>query len=260
MHAALWEAPAPTIDRAARSLLQVRSRPRAGGRLRADPGRVARRSALGNRPAACGAHTTGKARRGNLRDRQPAQSRRAADHVVARTRAACRAEPDRWQARQGVVGLCLRADVFKLRCGSCCRRMRGIAGRSWRSSWSCTRPTARSVRARCRPPRSVWRRSHRALPTRCNDAPSHAGVWICTRCWGSGDRAVAVGLECLRHVGIDCPAHPTKAEARAEYERIWSRLGSRAIEDIVDLPLMQDAESLATLDLLTVVTIPSHVY
>src|SRR5262249_23251694 len=46
---------------------------------------------------------------------------------------------------------------------------------------------------------------------------------------GESDRAVAVGLECLRHVGIDWSAHPTRAEALAEYERIWSTLGSHAI-------------------------------
>jgi PAS domain S-box-containing protein len=74
---------------------------------------------------------------------------------------------------------------------------------------------------------------------------------------GVAERALAVGLECLRHVGIDWQAHPTKAEARAEYERIWSRLGSRAIEDCADLPLMRDAESLATLDLLIAMTIPA---
>ena len=68
---------------------------------------------------------------------------------------------------------------------------------------------------------------------------------------GASDRAVAVGLEWLRHVGIDWPAHPTEQEARREYERIWSQLGSRAIEDLVDLPPMQDPESLATLDVLT---------
>ena len=59
---------------------------------------------------------------------------------------------------------------------------------------------------------------------------------------GESDRSVAVGLECLRHVGIDLSARPTKAEALAEYERIWSTLGNRTIEDIADLPLMQDAE------------------
>jgi PAS domain S-box-containing protein len=68
---------------------------------------------------------------------------------------------------------------------------------------------------------------------------------------GNSDRAIEVGLEFLRHVGIDWPAHPTEMEVRREYERIWSQLGSRAIEDLIDLPLMHDPESLATLDVIT---------
>ena len=36
-----------------------------------------------------------------------------------------------------------------------------------------------------------------------------------------------------------------------EYERIWSQLGSRPIEDLIDLPLMTDPASLATMDVLT---------
>ena len=63
-------------------------------------------------------------------------------------------------------------------------------------------------------------------------------------------RAVAVGLDYLRHLGIDWSMHPAEEEARREYERIWSRLGSRAIEELVDLPLMSDPASLATLDVL----------
>src|SRR5262249_35067137 len=35
---------------------------------------------------------------------------------------------------------------------------------------------------------------------------------------GAAERAVAVALECLRHVGIDWSAHPTEAETRGEYE------------------------------------------
>src|SRR4029434_6929045 len=77
---------------------------------------------------------------------------------------------------------------------------------------------------------------------------------------GDGDRAVAVGLECLRHVGIDWPAHPTEAQALAEYERIWSRLGSGSIEGIADLPLMEDPEALATLHVPTLTTIPNPYY
>ncbi|PWT88384.1 MAG: histidine kinase, partial [Proteobacteria bacterium] len=74
---------------------------------------------------------------------------------------------------------------------------------------------------------------------------------------GESDRALAVGLDCLRLVGIDWPVHPTQVEARAEYQRIQSNLASSAMEDLVDLPLMQDAVSLATVNLLTVLTIPA---
>jgi PAS domain S-box-containing protein len=74
---------------------------------------------------------------------------------------------------------------------------------------------------------------------------------------GASDRSVEVGLECLRHAGIDWALHPTDLEARREYERIWSQLGSRAIEDLIDLPLMQDPESVATLDVLTALGPPT---
>jgi PAS domain S-box-containing protein len=65
------------------------------------------------------------------------------------------------------------------------------------------------------------------------------------------NRAVAVGLDYLRHLGIDWSAHPTQEEAGQEYKRIWAQLGSRQIENLVDLPLMSDPASLATLDVLT---------
>jgi PAS domain S-box-containing protein len=73
-----------------------------------------------------------------------------------------------------------------------------------------------------------------------------------------GSRAIAVGLEYLRHLGIDWSPHPTEDEARREYERIWSQLGSRTIESLIDLPLMSNAESLATLDVLTKLGPPAH--
>jgi PAS domain S-box-containing protein len=66
-----------------------------------------------------------------------------------------------------------------------------------------------------------------------------------------GSRAIAVGLDYLRHLGIDWPPHPTEEEARREYDRIWSQLGSRTIESLIELPLMSDPASLATLDVLS---------
>jgi PAS domain S-box-containing protein len=70
-------------------------------------------------------------------------------------------------------------------------------------------------------------------------------------------RAIAVGLDYLRHLGIDWSPHPTEEETRREYERIWSQLGSRMIEDLIELPLMSDPASLATMDVLTKIGPPS---
>jgi len=70
-------------------------------------------------------------------------------------------------------------------------------------------------------------------------------------------RAIAVGLECLRFLGIDWSPHPTEEEARREYERIWSTLGDRPLEILVDLPLMSDPVSLATLDVLAKLAVPA---
>jgi PAS domain S-box-containing protein len=74
---------------------------------------------------------------------------------------------------------------------------------------------------------------------------------------GKAERAVAVALECLRHVGIDWSAHPSEAETRREYERVWFGLGGRAIETLGDLPPTRDPETLATLDVLTFLGVPA---
>lgn len=67
---------------------------------------------------------------------------------------------------------------------------------------------------------------------------------------GQADRAVAIALNYLRHVGIEWLPHPTDEDARHEYEQVRAYLGSRAIEDAIDLPLMSKPESLATVDVL----------
>ncbi|NVI09615.1 trifunctional serine/threonine-protein kinase/ATP-binding protein/sensor histidine kinase [Paraburkholderia youngii] len=93
------------------------------------------------------------------------------------------------------------------------------------------------------------------LAARTNDAVEAARV-ACLRMdlhvlRAQGGRAIAVGLECLRRLGIVWSPHPTEEEARQEYQRIWSSLGDRPLEALVDLPLMSDPASLATLDVLT---------
>ncbi|WP_348629735.1 AAA family ATPase [Mesorhizobium sp. M7A.F.Ce.TU.012.03.2.1] len=65
------------------------------------------------------------------------------------------------------------------------------------------------------------------------------------------DRVVSVCLDYLLHLGIEWSPHPTDEDVRREYDRIWSLLGDRKVEDLIDLPLMSDPEALSTLDVLT---------
>ena len=77
------------------------------------------------------------------------------------------------------------------------------------------------------------RRRHRRT-----ERPSRACALMCTRLSIGADGAIAVGLDYLRrHLGIDWSPHPTDEEVQREYARIWSQLGSRTIEELIDLPL-----------------------
>ena len=92
------------------------------------------------------------------------------------------------------------------------------------------------------------------LSGRAANVPERANV-TCLRVdlymtFDQASRAVAVALEYLEHLGIDWSPHTSEETARDEYERIWSQLGGRKIEDLIDLPLMTDPESLATMDVL----------
>jgi len=64
------------------------------------------------------------------------------------------------------------------------------------------------------------------------------------------ERAVAIGLEFLRGVGVLLPTHPTDEEVRGVFGRIWLRLENRRIEDLINLPTMEDPDGRATMDVL----------
>jgi predicted ATPase/signal transduction histidine kinase len=65
------------------------------------------------------------------------------------------------------------------------------------------------------------------------------------------DRAIDVGLEYLRHVGIEWSREPSEEDVGRELERLRRLLGGRAIEQLIDLPLMSDLEWRATMDVLS---------
>ncbi len=100
-----------------------------------------------------------------------------------------------------------------------------------------------------------------ALAARAKDSVEQSSI-ACLRIdlyatLSQSGRAVAVGLDYLQHLGIEWSPHPTEAQARREYEQIWSTLGNRPIEALVDLPLMSDRASLATLDVLAKLAVPA---
>jgi PAS domain S-box-containing protein len=65
------------------------------------------------------------------------------------------------------------------------------------------------------------------------------------------ERAIAVYLDYFEKQGIKWSSHPTNEQVLREYQDVYLRLGDRAIEDLVALPVMSDPAALATLDVLT---------
>jgi PAS domain S-box-containing protein len=70
-------------------------------------------------------------------------------------------------------------------------------------------------------------------------------------------RGVELCLEYLRRFGTDWSPTPTHDEVMREYGRIRSLVGSRQIEELIDLPLMTDPDILDVLDVLTEAVTPS---
>lgn len=71
------------------------------------------------------------------------------------------------------------------------------------------------------------------------------------------DLAVEACLDFLRHTGVAWSPHPTIAEARNEYDQIWSWLGGRPIEVLAELPRMTDPACRVTLEVLTSASSPA---
>ena len=71
------------------------------------------------------------------------------------------------------------------------------------------------------------------------------------------DRAIEVFLDYLRRNGTDWSSHPPREDVLREYNRIWSLVGNRQIEDLIDLPLLDDPDVLDMLDVFTEIVHPA---
>ena len=65
---------------------------------------------------------------------------------------------------------------------------------------------------------------------------------------GDNERAVRTALECLQMFGIELPERPTNDQVHAEYEAVWSNLGPHPIGSLLGLPLMEDLEMRAVMN------------
>ena len=77
---------------------------------------------------------------------------------------------------------------------------------------------------------------------------------------GLRDRAVGVFVDCLRRDGIVWPRRPTREDVMREYERIWTLLGDRRIEELADLPAIEDRDVLDTMDVFADMVAPAWSY
>jgi predicted ATPase/two-component sensor histidine kinase len=100
-----------------------------------------------------------------------------------------------------------------------------------------------------------------SLSTRVANLPDHAAVtWLRVTLFTAldqSDLAVQICLDYLRNVGIDWTPHPSREQARGEYDRLLSQIGEAPIESLIDLPLLTDSDRRATLDVLTAVLPPA---
>lgn len=72
------------------------------------------------------------------------------------------------------------------------------------------------------------------------------------------DRAVKIGLEYLQSVGIEWSAHPTDEDVRQEYELMKQLLGERQIDELHDLPLMEDPDWRTTMEVIAEIITPAR--
>jgi predicted ATPase len=74
---------------------------------------------------------------------------------------------------------------------------------------------------------------------------------------GEYPQAVDDALTCLRLLGIDLPAHPTREQVQAEYDTVWQNLNGRPIDSLIDLPLLSDPEVQAAMQVLATLSSPA---
>lgn len=73
------------------------------------------------------------------------------------------------------------------------------------------------------------------------------------------NRAVDIGIAFLRQVGIDWPAHPSEQFLKDQVEAMNQLLAGRAVERLIDLPVMSDPVWLTAMHVLAALILPAMI-
>lgn len=123
------------------------------------------------------------------------------------------------------------------------------------------------LKAECELLTADYAKCETRLSTLSRQAKNHHDFSVVTRLQltlfttlDQSDRGVDVFLEYLHRAGTDWTHHPTRDEVLLEYDRIWTLLGNRSIEQLIDLPQMTDPNILDMLDVFTEIVTPALYY
>ncbi len=70
-------------------------------------------------------------------------------------------------------------------------------------------------------------------------------------------QSVEAGIECLRLFDIHTSAHPNSEDVRSSLREVLNSLGNRTVEELINLPEMQDPEKIALMNVLTALYNPA---
>lgn len=96
------------------------------------------------------------------------------------------------------------------------------------------------------------------VDTRFEEASIHRVLIDIDSIRGKGGQAIKLILTSLRLFGIDMPDHPTVDQVQSAFQAVWHNLGDREVEDLLDLPAMEDSEIKAAMELLARLYIPAY--
>ncbi|MGO9359632.1 MAG: PAS domain S-box protein, partial [Xanthobacteraceae bacterium] len=75
---------------------------------------------------------------------------------------------------------------------------------------------------------------------------------------GDNADAVRTASECLQIFGFELPERPTDDQVRAEYDAVWSNLGAHPIGSLLSLPMMEDPEMRAVMNVFSALCLSAY--